>query len=257
MSNEMITRVIGRIKPAADAPFFITGAENIDAAEIRGVPSSFPDTSLKNYLQNIQNQLQNDLIEITNFMAIDINTGERIIILEKGDYRNVRLVWEYNTEPSIVIINGHRLDNPSDTYYDVGYINSDTIWNIIAYDIWGNESLAKQTTIQFYDRICYGVLDKNYTITEDILKSFPYFLLANYQTTFTLTPENNQYIYYIAPKNLRNTVPCFTINGLTYEWDCVNPDSDFIFTNDFGQAIAYQIWRHPQIITEKITVNVL
>ena len=52
MSNEMTTRIIGRIKPVADAPFFVTGVENIDAAEVRGVSSNFPDTSLKNYLQN-------------------------------------------------------------------------------------------------------------------------------------------------------------------------------------------------------------
>ena len=50
---EQLTRVTGRLKQKDDAPFFIVNTEDIDASDIGEKSSSYPTTSLKEYLKNL------------------------------------------------------------------------------------------------------------------------------------------------------------------------------------------------------------
>lgn len=250
MSNEMITRVIGRIKPAADAPFFITGAENIDAADIRGVPSNFPNTSLKNYLSDLQGQILEKTIEIKNFVAKDANNN-RIVNLEKGDSKDVTLHWEINQVPTRVTVNGVDLENPEATSHPVGVVSTNQNWNIVALNAWGNSSLPVSTYVHFYNKIYCGTLSKDTVINDDVIYSMNSHLSGEYDYSFTVSPKENEYIYFIAPKELPGT-PQFSINNIVYEWE----QDDYTHKTQFDNIEQYVIWKHPQLIEDTITIQV-
>lgn len=251
-TQEQITQLTGKIKQVPGAePFFLVDTGDINAADITGDTQNFPSTSLKNYLLNLQSQILEDSIEVKNFVLRDSN-GIGVKTLEKGDSKNLTLYWEVNQIPTKVTINGIELENPEAGYYNVGNISSDANWTIVAANAWGIESLPMNTYVKFCNKIYCGALPKDTVITDDIIYGMTGYLIDSYDLTFTVNPKANEEIYFIAPKNLAGKIPQFSINNLIYEWN----NTDYTHKTQFDNIENYVIWKHPQIIEEKITISV-
>jgi hypothetical protein len=65
-------------------------------------------------------------------------------------------------------LDGELLDS-SVTSYNKGLIKQDQRWTLTAFDFWGNESLPKEAYVFFYNKIYYGSLSKDITITDEII----------------------------------------------------------------------------------------
>jgi hypothetical protein len=101
----------------------------------------------------------------------------------------------------------------------------------------GLKEIKKSITVQFCNRIFWGVSEKPTEYNKDFLDTLNYELQNNKNKTITVNARNNQYIYYSVPSAYGNCI--MSVNGFIGGFKKVATIS---YTNMYNNTENYDIY---------------
>lgn len=254
-----ITEVRGRVVQKDNSPFFITRIEDIDASGIMGADSLFPDTSLEEYLKELEQKIDTSKqeIKITSFLLLPST------IFEVNDAVSLNINFTTNKTPKSIILTVNDISReipPDGQNYSIVELisnikNKTSIYiSVQAIDEYDNISAPAGSYVNFVHPSYCGLVKKDQTIDSNFLKNIINFRAGNNVLSFSTTPQEkllinslqfningsfqeNETAFIAIPKEDNLGEPIFLIEGLNYIWD-----SSSILVDD----VEYTIWRHPQ-----------
>lgn len=196
---------------------------------------------------------------ITLYKAITINSFTGGYNMENGATADrVNLSWTYSKEPTSLTLDGTQVAKTGNVYNKsialtgLG-LKTNRTWTLVAKDA-RNTSSTKTASVTFTDKRYWGVG----TVTEasDADSAFVLGLggkeLAwNKNKDFTVNAGAGQYIYYAIPAAWGT--PTFFVGGFEGGFDLL---TTFDFTNAFGYATSYNVYKSGNANLGQTTVNV-
>lgn len=162
----------------------------------------------------------------------------------------VTLSWALNKDPksqtldSMAVATGAR----SVTLTGTG-LTETTTFSLVVIDE-RSAAVKKGVTLNFYNRVYYGVLEDGAAIDSAAILSLPGELQGSKALTFTVDAGATQRIVYALPTGYGT--PVINIGGFDYEWE----KTTIAFTNASGHTESYDVWVSPQAGLGRTTVKV-
>ena len=256
---EQLTEVRGRISQKDNSPFFITRIKDIDASEIMEANSLFPDTSLEEYLKDLEKKIDTSKqeIKITSFLLLPST------IFEVNDTVNLNINFTTNKVPKSIILTVNDISReilPNGQNYSIVELisnikNKTSIYiSVQAIDEYDNISAPAGGYVNFVHSSYCGLVKMDQTIDSNFLKNIINFRTGNNILSFSTIPQEkllinslqfningsfqkNETAFIAIPKDDNLGEPIFLIEGLNYVWETSSILLD---------GVEYTIWRHPQ-----------
>ena len=261
---EQLTEVRGRISQKDNSPFFITRIKDIDASGIMEANSLFPDTSLEEYLKELEKKIDTSKqeIKITSFLLLPST------IFEVNDAVNLNINFTTNKIPKSIILTVNGISReilPDGQSYSIIELisnikNKTSIYiSVQAIDEYDNISAPAGGYVNFVHPSYCGLVKMNQTIDSNFLKNIINFRTGNNILSFSTIPQEkllintlqfningsfqeNETAFIAIPKDNNLGEPIFLIDGLKYIWETSSISMD---------GVEYTIWRHPQSLEGK------
>lgn len=186
-----------------------------------------------NGLETVQDALNTLLAPNLEIMNFTISTST---FMEKGITVNFcNFNWGYNKAIVSQKINDIEIEPTLRIYrYSVPF-NTNKTFTLIGND--GLKEIKKSITVQFCNRIFWGVSEKPTEYNKDFLDTLNYELQDNKNKTITVNARNNQYIYYSVPSAYGNCI--MSVNGFIGGFKKVATIS---YTNMYNSTENYDIY---------------
>lgn len=181
-------------------------------------------------------------IEVTN---IQHNAGT----VEMGrTVDSVKVSWTLNKAPAAQTVNGNAVDVAARSVNLTGLgITATTDFTVSVEDERGAKDAAT-TKVYFYNGIYCGSLPDSSALDSAAVLSLTRKLQSGKATTFAAPAGRPTYAL---PS--RYGTPSFNIGGFDYTW---TKAATIQFENASGYVESYDIWQHPQLVSDSVSIKV-
>lgn len=192
-------------------------------------------------------------IEDLKYTPIDITQiTDNIVTMELGSVvREVTVRWQLNKAPVSQTLEGEAVDvsERSKTLAGLELRESRSFTLVVTDERDATDSAS--TAVTFLNGIYYGALAAGAVPDSAAILELTRKLQSGRSVNFTFGPGTGKRPSYACPS--RYGTPGFTIGGFEYEWVKLGTIE---FTNASGYTESYDVWQHPQDVSDGISITV-
>ena len=196
--------------------------------------------------------LQQEIDDLKKFHPIAIsNVTNNVGTVELGQsIDSVTVTWKLNKSPVSQTVDGEEVDPADRSAVIEGPFTSTKTFAVTATDSEGNTAKGS-TSVSFYNGVYYGALAAGVLPAAGDIMGLTRKLQSGRSASIAWTPVSGKRPSYACPTRYGN--PKFVISGFEYEWVKLGA---LDFTNSSGCTEKYDVWQHPQDVTESVTITV-